>query len=196
VAGNASSTYSGCSQGGNDCQAGSRYGSPRHRRPLLLYAQSALRRRHHAYTGDWTGLGQLCGFCSSRSSPHSQCKSSLSSGRKVICKRGSGRPIWIMPVACGEGFSWPMSREVLEALARIAELLANGATGAHCRWAPKIVGIRCRGTHATERLDDPRDANLRWLSPNRVQTRYRTAIGLDDVLISRCESMPSAIVVE
>ena len=48
--------------GGNDCEAGSRYGSPRHGRPLLLYAQSALRRRHDACTGDWTGLGHCVVF--------------------------------------------------------------------------------------------------------------------------------------
>ena len=47
----------------------------------------------------------MCGFCSLRSSSHSQCKSSPSSGRKDIYKRDSGRPIWVMPVACGDGFS-------------------------------------------------------------------------------------------
>src|SRR5438445_12886690 len=43
--------------GGNDCEAGSRYGSPRHGRPLPLYTQSALPRPHDACTGDWTALG-------------------------------------------------------------------------------------------------------------------------------------------
>ena len=52
---------------------------------------------------DWSRA--LCGFCSLRSSPHSRCKSSPSSRRKGIYKRDSGRPIWIMPVACGDGFS-------------------------------------------------------------------------------------------
>src|SRR5262249_51996384 len=42
--------------GGNDGAAGSRYRSPRHGRPLLVYAQSTLSRRHDACTGDWTGL--------------------------------------------------------------------------------------------------------------------------------------------
>jgi protein-S-isoprenylcysteine O-methyltransferase Ste14 len=52
---------------------------------------------------DWSRA--LCGFCSLRSPPHSRCKSSPSSGRKGIYKRDSGRPIWIMPAACGDGFS-------------------------------------------------------------------------------------------
>jgi hypothetical protein len=52
---------------------------------------------------DW--FRALCGFCSLRSSRHSRCKSSLSNERKGIYKRDSGRPIWIMPVACGNGFS-------------------------------------------------------------------------------------------
>ena len=52
---------------------------------------------------DWSRA--LCGFGSLRSSPHSRCKSSPSSRRKGIYKRDLGRPIWIMPVACGDGFS-------------------------------------------------------------------------------------------
>ena len=42
--------------GGNDREAGSRYGPPRHGRPLLVHAQSALPRRHDTFIGDWTGL--------------------------------------------------------------------------------------------------------------------------------------------
>src|SRR5215472_9921062 len=41
---------------GNDCEAGSGFGSPRHGRPLLLHAQSALPRQHYTCTGDWTSL--------------------------------------------------------------------------------------------------------------------------------------------
>jgi hypothetical protein len=42
--------------GGNDCEAGSRYGPTLHGRSLLLHAQSALPRWHDTCTGDWTGL--------------------------------------------------------------------------------------------------------------------------------------------
>ena len=48
--------------GRNNREAGSRYGSPRHGRPLLLRAQSALPRRHDTCTGDWTGLGHCVVF--------------------------------------------------------------------------------------------------------------------------------------
>jgi len=90
--------------GTNDCEAGSRYRSPRHGRPFSFT-------RNPLYVAGTTlvlGIelvSGMCGFCSLRSSSHSQCKSSPSSGRKDIYKRDSGRPIWVMPVACGDGFS-------------------------------------------------------------------------------------------
>ena len=73
--------------------------------PFSFTRNPLLPRGHDACTRDWTGLGHCVVFCSLRSSPHSQCKSSPSSGRKGTSKRDSGRPIWIMPGACGDGFS-------------------------------------------------------------------------------------------
>jgi hypothetical protein len=85
----------------NDCEAGSRYGSPRHGRPLLLHTQSALpRQARYLYWGlDWS-QGSY-GFCCLPSSLPSRCKSSPSRGRKGISRRDSGRPMRITPGVCG-----------------------------------------------------------------------------------------------
>jgi hypothetical protein len=55
-------SHSGNASGVNDCEAGSRFGSPRRGWPLLLYAQSALPCRHDACTGHWTDLGHRVVF--------------------------------------------------------------------------------------------------------------------------------------
>jgi hypothetical protein len=84
---------------------------------------SALRAMRRAGTIVWPdrGTDHLVTEVPSPLPEHPRCKSSPSSGRKGIYKRDSGRAIWIMPVASGDGFNSPLSMDVLEALACIAE---------------------------------------------------------------------------